>query len=180
MCVLSDKVGDDGRPWKGGGLIDSPRGVPGLDGAGERTGDEAPVRTNRPGTIVDVSSSDVELGSSSFNNDDTRAGPVPSGRTDDPFTMVPWPLVVASAAGVVDGPGTGDGAEPEPDPSAWVVANRLVRGRFNLRSGSCVGSAGEAVMERVLRFRDLEAVPPSSAARASSNAPQARRSSLVS
>jgi hypothetical protein len=59
MCVLSDSVGDVGRPFaKGGGVNDRARGLLCADVVGERTGDEAPMGGRHPAVMVRDSSSD--------------------------------------------------------------------------------------------------------------------------
>lgn len=172
MCVLSD-IGDEGRPLSGigGGVIDNARGLLGLDGDGDNTGDDAPFVRLPLVRARPVSSEALIWGSSSFSSDDTKGPPSLTG------TEAGSPFDSEGAAAV--------GGAVELDAAVGCgcscVGRRLVRGRFSLRSGSGIGSAGEAVTERALRFRVLaEVAGPLSASRATSNAPQARFSSLVS
>lgn len=174
MCVLSD-MGDEGRPFggKGGGVMDRARGLLGLDGDGDKTGDDAPFVRLPLAKANPASSSEGALGSSSFSNEETKGAPSLTGGVS-PFDSG------GIAAEPAAGPAAG-GAADELEATAGCVGIRLVRGRFNLRSGSCTGSAGEAVTERVFRFRlAVEVEGPASASRATSSAPQARFSSLVS
>jgi hypothetical protein len=128
MCVLSDK-GDEGRPLSGngGGVIDKARGLLGLEGEGDRTGEEAPFVILPVARAKPVSSSERVLGSSSFNSDETKGAPSLAGAA----------AVAGSALELElepDGPGT-DGAAPEFEAVVGCVGMRLVRGRFSLRSG---------------------------------------------
>lgn len=148
-----------------------------------------------PEAFAEVSSSDLAPGSSSFSNDDTRAGSIWPSRPFTPFepfaTFTPFatlaPLVpfapftpfrVDTSVTRAEGPaGIGDEAEAEAEASPCVVGSRRVRGRLSFRSGSWAGSAGDAVNERTFLLRP---VPLGLSSRARSNAPQARLSSRVS
>lgn len=95
MCVLSERVGDVGRPplmlGKGGGVNDNARGLLWLEGDGEMAGDDASGGTRQLGVSTGVSSSDSGLGSSSLSNDDTK-GVALSTRVK-PFLSGDVPLV---------------------------------------------------------------------------------------
>jgi hypothetical protein len=151
MCVLSDKVGEVGRPLRlgrGGGVKDRARGLLGFEGEGERAGDDASGGTRQFGVNTGVSSSDKGFGSSSFSSDDTRG--VALSMRVTPFlttvtlvllaslvpltAFVPVTAVAVFAGRVLKGPDVaGEGTELEA--SGWV-GNLLVRGRFNFLSGS--------------------------------------------
>lgn len=149
--------------------MDRARGLLGLDGDGDNTGDDAPFVRLPLAKANPASSSEGALGSSSFNNEETKGAPSLTGGVS-PF----------DSGGMVAEPAAGAAAD-ELEATTGCVGMRLVRGRFNLRSGSCTGSAGEAVTERAFRFRlAVEVEGPASASRATSKAPQARFSSLVS
>jgi hypothetical protein len=64
----------------GGGVRERARGLPYADGdgdiTGERAGDEASGICRHPLFVIDVSSSDMMLGSSSFSSDETRGGSI--------------------------------------------------------------------------------------------------------
>lgn len=197
MCVLSDNVGDVGRPLsrgKGGGVSERARGLLWFDGEGEMAGDEGSSAGLMGMTLIPFSSSEFPLGSSSLRSADTKAGPGPpfgsSGRgAAVPLTGLTAAVVaVAAAAAAVgaavvvaapfeDGPAVA-GDDAEVDASAWVGSLR-VRGRLSFRSGSWAGSMGDAVVDRIFRFRAV-ALGDASESRAASRAPQALLSSRVS
>lgn len=194
MCVLSDNVGDVGRPLsrgKGGGVSESARGLLWFDGEGEMAGDDGSTAGLMGMTLMPFSSSEFPLGSSSLSSADTNAGPGPpfgsSGRgAAVPLTglaAVGAPVVGAVAVAILlaatfeDGPAVA-GDDAEVDASAWVGSLR-VRGRLSFRSGSWTGSMGDAVVERTFRFR-VAALGDASESRAASRAPQALLSSRVS
>ena len=153
--------------------------------AGELAGDDASGGTRQFGVNTGVSSSDRGLGSNSFRRDDTSGVVLSSlvtpflgaellvGRAADAtFAAEAEAALVAAAGGAV-----------EVEASA-CVGSLFVRGRFSFLSGSCTGSAGDAVTERVFLLRTpfVPFVPfvVLSAPLTRSNAPHARLSSLVS
>lgn len=182
-------------------MSDSALGLLWFDGAGEMAGEEGSVGFRQGNVIVEASSSDCALGSSSFKRAETKAGSF-EPRLAGALLLLACPFIAGlplACAGhgaallgeplltgalledpftlrAVEGPATGDEAEVDGSP---CTGKRRVRGRFSFLSGSSTGSAGEAVADRVLRFRVVE-FGPSLAARATSSAPHARRSSRVS
>lgn len=188
--MLSDSVGEDGRPPRlgsGGGVIERARGLLWAEGDGDKAGEDASGGTRQPPITGNVSSSDCAFGSSSFSREETKGGSL-----FPRLSLVFSEPLVATALPFVTGPGLGPLALPlrfeegpamagdtaELDASA-VVGRRRVRGRFSLRSGSCTGSEGDVVMDRAFRLRVL-GVAVSSVSLASSRAPHARLSSRVS
>lgn len=179
MCVLSERVGDVGRPFtrgnggSGGGVNERARGLLWLEATGEIAGDEASGGPLQGSCIVFVSASasDWAPGSSSFSRAETRAGPGGSGRVT--------PFIRRAGAVTAPAAGAGEDVEVEASPLAGAVGRRLVRGRLSFLSGSCKGSLGEAVIERTFRLRDWAPLG-ASVSLADSRAPQARLSSGVS
>lgn len=202
MCVLSDNVGDVGRPLsrgKGGGVSERARGLLWFDGEGEMAGDEGSTAGLMGMTLMPFSSSEFPLGSSSLRSADTRAGPgAPFGSSARgavaPLTGLAAAVAAVAAAAVEaavavvgaavalaaefeDGPAVA-GDDAEVDASAWI-GNLRVRGRLSFRSGSWAGSMGDAVVDRIFRFR-VVVLGDASESRAASRAPQALLSSRVS
>lgn len=178
MCVLRERVGEDGRPLRvgnGGGVNERARGLLNADGDGERAGDDASWKGRQPEAVADVSSSEWMLGSSSLSKEETTKVGSASSRLglmvlvfldEVPFGTLADDGPAAAGALVV--------AELSP-----CVGSRRVRGRLSFLSGSWAGcSMGEPVTDRAFRLRVLGL--EFSASRARSRAPQARLSSRVS
>lgn len=113
----------------------------------------------------EVSSSELGISTSLSNDDKNDGSPLVSliGREGGDTGRRPF------------GGRLGPAIVGEADDDSTLSMTRRVRGRFNFRSGSAGGSAGEAVTDLDLRFRFRGLVVSSSFA--FSNAPQALDSS---